>query len=177
MELTALVVEAICCGSSQTRVNNRQRWTVAACVGVLVPSFSCCVRINLLSLELKYNFFCLQAIETLMASPRISDIITKYDGSTDFSEWVKKLELVAKLQKITELENFLPLFLVGDAFAVYDALADGVKTKYDDLKDHLLKAFSLNSFAAFDRLVLRRYVPGESVDVYLSDLRRLIGLI
>ena len=112
-----------------------------------------------------------------MAAPRITDVIVQYDGSSDFAEWIKKLELVAKLKKVDELENFLPLFLVGDAFAVYDALSDDAKSDYDKLRTALTKAFSLNPFSAFDRLITRRYVPGESVDVYLSDLRRLIGLI
>ena len=42
-----------------------------------------------------------------------SDLIKSYDGTGDFLEWVQKLELVAELQKITELQNFLPLFLNG----------------------------------------------------------------
>lgn len=112
-----------------------------------------------------------------MATPRLSDIIVQYDGSADFAEWVKKMELVAKLQKIEELENFLPLFLVGDAFAVYDALDAHAKSDYGFLKASLLKAFSLNCFTAYECLQNRRYRPGESVDVYLADLRRLIGLI
>lgn len=112
-----------------------------------------------------------------MSTPRLTDIIQQYDGSTDFAEWVKKLELVAKLQKIGELANFLPLFLTGNAFAVYDSLSDSTKADYDQLKDSLIRAFSLDAFSAFERFINRRYVSGESVDVYLSDLRRLIGLI
>lgn len=34
------------------------------------------------------------------------------------------MELMAKLQYVDKVENFLPLFFVADAFAVYDALSD-----------------------------------------------------
>jgi hypothetical protein len=52
---------------------------------------------------------------------KLLDIITKYEdnASGEFSEWIEKLEPVAKLQKITDLVSFLPLFLAGPAFAVY----------------------------------------------------------
>ena len=116
-------------------------------------------------------------ISTPTPTPRLTDIIERFDGSTDFAEWIKKLELVAKLQGIADLKNFLPLFLTGNAFAVYDALSDKTKDDFNALKSSLLRAFSLDSFSAFDRLLSRRYVHGESVDVYLSDLRRLFGLI
>jgi len=41
-----------------------------------------------------------------MASVKLSDIISKYEGnnSGEFSAWLDKLELVANLQKITDLE-------------------------------------------------------------------------
>lgn len=118
-----------------------------------------------------------QAIAAIMSTPRLNDLIQQYDGPTDFAEWVRKLELVAKLQKISNLEDFLPLFLSGKAFSVYDSLSDGDKADYESLKGRLVKAFSLNSFSAFDQLLSRRYIPGEGIDVYLSDLKRLVGLV
>ena len=65
-----------------------------------------------------------------MASVKLSDIICRYEDqsiSGDFAEWIEKLELVAKLQKIEDLKPFLPLFLNGAAFAVYKQLPDSVK--------------------------------------------------
>ena len=60
-------------------------------------------------------------------SVRISDIITRFENterSGDISEWLDKLELVARLQGVTQLESFVPLFLTGPAFAVYKQLGD-----------------------------------------------------
>ncbi len=72
-------------------------------------------------------------------SLKVADIIKQYDG-----EWLKKLELVATLQKITHLENFVPLFLSGSAFAVYEALDGATKQDFKKLKVALCRAFSVD---------------------------------
>ena len=53
-------------------------------------------------------------------SVKFSDIIQQYSGVGDFSEWIRKVEMVASLQGVKELEKFIPLFLCGGAFAVYE---------------------------------------------------------
>ena len=108
---------------------------------------------------------------------KFGDIIRQYDGEGDFAEWLRKLELVADLQGVTALEKFLPLFLCGGAFSVYESLADDVRADFYKLKAALTSAFSLNGYAAYEAFVSRRYIRGESVDVYLSELRRLARLV
>ena len=79
-----------------------------------------------------------------MASVQLSDTICRYEHqsiSGDFAEWIEKLKLVAKLQKIEDLKSFLPLFLNGAAFAVYKQFPDSDKADYDRLKAGLLLAF------------------------------------
>lgn len=121
----------------------------------------------------------LQAIAAFrkMSAIKFSDIIRQYDGEEDFAQWVKKLELVAKLQKVTDLASFVPLFLSGGAFAVYQGLDDANKTDYKKVKAALTSAFSPNKFKAFDAFVTRRLGAGESVDVFLADLTRLARLV
>ena len=46
-------------------------------------------------------------------SLKFADIIKQFDGTGDFFEWLEKLELVAKLQKVKEMENVLPLSRSG----------------------------------------------------------------
>jgi hypothetical protein len=60
-------------------------------------------------------------------SIKYTDLIKQFNGSEDFFEWIKKLELVAKLQNIKGLDKFLPLFLSGGAFSVYEGLDEKVK--------------------------------------------------
>ena len=76
-----------------------------------------------------------------------------------------------------DFEKVLPLFLTGEAFAVYDGLAMKDKNDYEALKASLTKAFSLNKFSAYEAFVSRRLAQGEAVDVYLSELRRLGRLV
>lgn len=109
---------------------------------------------------------------------RFSDIIRQFNGDgDDFAEWVEKLEFVASLQGVTDMEKFLPLFLSGGAYAVYQAIPIGDKNDYATVKSCLLKAFSADPFNAYEQFLSRRLLPGESVDVYLADLKRLAGLV
>jgi hypothetical protein len=112
-----------------------------------------------------------------MSSAKFSDLIKQYDGSGDFCEWLKKLELVCKLQKVKDLETVLPLFLSDGAFAVYDGLTEDSKNNYVALTQALQHAFSVNSFQAYEQFISRRLLPGESVDVYVSELKRLAKLV
>lgn len=96
-----------------------------------------------------------------------------YDGSGDFSEWIGKLELVAEFQGVMQLERFLPLFLTGGAFAVYEALPKTTKQDYASLQQALAGAFSMDRFRAYEEFARRRLRAGESVDVFLTDLRSL----
>lgn len=108
---------------------------------------------------------------------KFTDIIKMYDGEGDFLEWLRKLQLVAKMQKVTDLTSFLPLFLSGGAFAVYEGLDEKVKSDFEQLTEALRKAFSVNRFTAFNQFIDRRLLPGESVDVFVSDLKRLAKLV
>lgn len=110
-------------------------------------------------------------------SIKYTDLIEKYDGEGDFSEWLAKLEFVAKLQKIEDLENFFPLFLTKGAFAVYKSLSSSEFEDYDSLKEALTRAFSADKFQAYDQFVSRTLKCNESVDVYFADLQRLLKLV
>ena len=39
-------------------------------------------------------------------SIRFSDMISAFDGHSDFDDWIAKVEMVASLQDIKELVNF-----------------------------------------------------------------------
>lgn len=108
---------------------------------------------------------------------RLSDMVSPFDGSSDFGEWIEKVELVASLQGVTAQEKFFPLFLTGGAFAVYKGLDAAVKSDYNKAKGALLTAFSSDCYAAYDEFINRRLRLHESVDVYLADLRRLATLV
>lgn len=115
-----------------------------------------------------------------MASVRLSDLVAPYEGvgaSGDFPEWCERLELIAKLQKIDDVASFMPLFLRGEAFAVYQQLSAATKASFKELKGAMVAAFGMGSLAAYQRLRVRELQEGESVDSYVADIRRLIKLV
>ena len=101
-----------------------------------------------------------------------SDLVRPFDGSAEVSSWLKKVKLVAKLRKITKLAAFIPLFLEGPAFAVYDQLSDASKDDGEEIEKALLAAFGHKKFTAYDLFRQRSWMAGEAVDVFLGDLRR-----
>ena len=50
---------------------------------------------------------------------RIHDVVRPFSGEGDIVKWLEKVEMVARLRGITDLQNVLPLFLEGPAFAVF----------------------------------------------------------
>ena len=104
-------------------------------------------------------------------------LIPEFDGSShNVQEWIDKLELVCKLRGFVNLQNILPLRLVRGAFAVYQQLSSDDQRQYNKIKEALISAFAIDRFCAYEQFVARKLGDGESVDVYLADLRRLAAL-
>ena len=59
------------------------------------------------------------------------------------------------------------------AFAVYQQLPDADKQNVGKITKALRTAFAVDSFTAYVQFVTRRLQPGETVDVFLAELRRL----
>ena len=104
-------------------------------------------------------------------------LIPEFDGvSQPVCEWLEKVELVCELRGIKGLHAVVPLRLTGGAFAVYQQLGESEKKKYEDIKKALTSAFAADRYEAYDQFERRRLRPGETVDVFVSELRRLAGL-
>ena len=108
--------------------------------------------------------------------PRISnDMIRPFTGDGDIVAWLKKVKLVARLSKIVDLAAFIPLYLEGDALAVYLEMSEDDQNKAMELERKLKEAFSDGQFIAYGKLVNMKWT-GEPVDVYANEIRRLAGL-
>lgn len=104
-------------------------------------------------------------------------LIPEFDGGSQrVEEWLEKAELTCRLQGVSELHTVLPLRLTGGAFSVYQQLGEKEKDDYKEIKAALLRAFAVDRFQAYDEYISRRLRAGESVEVYLADLRRLASL-
>lgn len=100
-------------------------------------------------------------------------LIPEYNGETSPEEWIQKAELVCSLRGIARLEKVIPLRLTGGAFAVYQQMPDEDKPDAAKIKEALRRAFGIDKFVAYEQFVSRRLRTGESVEVYLADLKRL----
>ena len=70
----------------------------------------------------------------------------------------------------------IPLLFDGPAFAVYDQLKEEEKQDADKIEFALRTALACDKFLAYDKFRNRQSKNGESVDVYLVDLKRLAHL-
>lgn len=111
-----------------------------------------------------------------MAGIRVSsDMIKSFSGEGDVIAWIKKVELVAKLSKIKDLAAFIPLYLEGNALAVYLEMTDSQQSSTEDIVKTLVEAFSDGPFIAYAKLASCKWT-GQPVDVYCTELRRLAGI-
>lgn len=110
-----------------------------------------------------------------MAAKITMDMIKPYTGEGDVVAWLKKVTLVAKLQKITDLASFIPLYLEGDALALYLELSDEEQADASKIQEKLKSAFADDAFAAYSKLVRLKWT-GEPVDVFANEIRRLASL-
>ena len=95
------------------------------------------------------------------------------DATQNVVEWLKKAELVCNLRGIAHLKSVIPLRLTGGAFAVYQQLPDADKLDSGKITKALRTVFAVDSFTAYEQFVGRRLQPGETVDVFMAELRRL----
>lgn len=98
---------------------------------------------------------------------RSGEFIKSYDGSLEVATWLKKVKLVARIKGVKDLAAFIPLYLEGPAFEVYDQLTDKQKEDGDAIEKALLQAFGQNKFSAYDVFRQRNWKAGEAIDVLL----------
>ena len=100
-------------------------------------------------------------------------LIPEYSGEGNVSEWLEKVDLVCELREIKNVATVLPLRLTGSAFAVYQQIPKDKKSKISEVKQSLVAAFAVNSFAAYEQFTSRKLMASESPDVFLANLRTL----
>ena len=102
-------------------------------------------------------------------------MVKPFTGEGDVVAWLMKVKLVAKLQQVDDVSSFLPLFLEGDALALYLQLSEEQQSDVTVIERKLTEAFTDSAFKAFSKLTRKQW-EGEPVDVYVNELKRLGGL-
>ena len=78
----------------------------------------------------------------------VSEVMRSFSGDGDVVAWLKKAKLVAKLKKIEDVANFLPLYLEGDALALYLEVREEDQSNATSIVERLKEAFTNGEFAA-----------------------------
>ena len=104
-----------------------------------------------------------------------SKILKSFSGDGDVVAWVTKVKLVARLKGVKQLEIFLPLYLEGDALALYLQLEEHQQADAAEIERKLIGAFADGLFVAHRKLMTIRW-SGEQVDVFCNEIRRLGSL-
>ena len=103
------------------------------------------------------------------------DVIPPFSGEGDVVRWIKKVKLVAKLQKVQDLVSFIPLFLHGDALAHYLEMSNEDQVWAEQIEMRLVTTLTEGPFEAYEKLKQFKWT-GESLDVYANTIKRLAGL-
>ena len=105
--------------------------------------------------------------------PKLIPLFDGTDAGQSVVEWVEKAELVCRLSGVKHIECVVPMRLSGGAYAVYQQLSEEKRADFACIKDVLYTAFALSPVTAYKQFAARRLRPGETVDVYLAELRKL----
>ena len=115
-----------------------------------------------------------QAISTIVAfNPKLIPLFDGTDSGQLVVEWVEKAELVCRLSEMKNVECVVPMRLSGGTYAVYQQLSEEKRADFACIKDVLYTAFALNPVMAYKQFVARHLRPGEMVDIFLAELRKL----
>ena len=80
------------------------------------------------------------------------DVIPPFSGEGDIVGRIKKVKLVSKLQKVQDLASFIPLFLHGDALALYLEMSNEDQLRAEQMEMRLVTVFTEEPFEAYDKL-------------------------
>ena len=105
--------------------------------------------------------------------PKLIPLFDGTDAGQSVVEWVEEAELVCRLSGVKHIECVVPMRLSGGAYAVYQQLSEEKRADFACIKDVLYTAFALSPVTAYKQFAARRLRPGETVDVYLAELRKL----
>ncbi|XP_065889767.1 retroviral-like aspartic protease 1 [Dysidea avara] len=109
-----------------------------------------------------------------MATTHVS--IPKSFSGGDTREWFQKFEICSNANgwDATKKTKKLPTLLEGEALAAWMELTDEEKKDYSVAKDKLIKKMAPLEFVSLEEFQKRPIFPGESVGMYLYELKRLL---
>ena len=102
--------------------------------------------------------------------------VPKPFASGDVSEWCQRFEICSKANDWDNatMALKLPTLLEGEALSVWLELTDEQQKDYKAAKKELVAKMAPMGFTSLEEFHRQKLQPGESVSVYLHDLKRLL---
>ena len=102
--------------------------------------------------------------------------VPKSFSSGDAAEWFKRFDICSAVNKWSEETKALklPTLLEGEALAIWLALDEDVQKEYDQVKAKMIKSLLPTEFLTLEQFHQRKLIPGESLSVFLYDLKKLL---
>ena len=82
---------------------------------------------------------------------------------------------MARLQHVDDVASLLPLYLEGEALALYMEMKEEDQKDISLIEARLKEAFTEGTFTAYRKLTMVRWA-GKRVNVYANKIRQLDGL-
>ena len=106
-------------------------------------------------------------------------LVPTFSGEGDVTEWLEKVEMVCRLNDVVADHDVLyviNLRLTGEAYRVVQQMEPTLRARKRNVVAALIEAYEVGVHDAYDMFRARRWKEGESVDGYLSTLRKLAEL-
>ena len=106
-------------------------------------------------------------------------LVPTFSGEGDVTEWLEKVDMICRLNDVTADKDVLyviTLRLTGEAYRVVQQMEPIRRARKREVVAALTAAYEVSVHDAYDLFRARRWKEGESVDGYLSTLRKLADL-
>ena len=109
-----------------------------------------------------------------MAATHVS--IPKSFSSGDAREWFQKFEICSDSNGWDRAKKAkkLPTLLEGEALAAWMELTEEEKRDFGVVKEKLIRKLAPLEFVSLEQFQKRAIFPGESIGMYLYELKRLL---
>ena len=116
--------------------------------------------------------------KTLFQKVRLSEVVSKFTGEEDVAAWIEQVRIAKRIMQLTDadLADLATLALKDKAFAVYKQMPLEKKSNFEDIASALMTAFAEDRLSAHAAASERKYMPGEGVDAFMNELKRLGGI-
>ena len=94
----------------------------------------------------------------------------------DFTDWLERFEICASANEWDKKTRALklPTLLEKEALVAWLSIPEETRKNYDEVKQSLCSALKPKQFSSFAEFQARKLRPGETVQMYLHHLQRLL---